>query len=99
MLKSGDKIRIKATGDVLTVRQYVPNMHPPIITEESECLFDDREVEPVSQVIEQLTDSELDKELAFARGFAPATSDDEQLWLDRLEAEKQRRDNQTTHKQ
>jgi hypothetical protein len=37
------------------------------------------------------SDSKLEKELAFARGFAPATSPEEQDWLNTLEAEKNRR--------
>lgn len=41
--------------------------------------------------IRQFSDAKLDKELAFARGFAPPTSEDERRWLDALEAEAKRR--------
>lgn len=41
--------------------------------------------------IRRFSDAKLDKELAFARGFAPAVSDEERAWLDALEAEAQRR--------
>jgi hypothetical protein len=41
--------------------------------------------------IRRFTDAKLVKELAFARGFAPATTEAEQQWLDALEAEARRR--------
>lgn len=41
--------------------------------------------------IRQFSDSKLRKELAFARGFAPAITSDQQQWLDALEAEAKRR--------
>lgn len=41
--------------------------------------------------IRRFSNERLDRELAFARGFAPAIDERQQQWLDALEAEAQRR--------
>jgi hypothetical protein len=43
------------------------------------------------QKVENYSDGKLAKELAFARGFAPPITQEEQAWLDALEAEQKRR--------
>lgn len=43
----GDKIRVKATGDLLTVLAYMSQVHPPIVTEEGP-MYSPEEVEPAS---------------------------------------------------
>ena len=45
----GQKVRVKATGQILTVENYILKMHPPITVRESDRMFDFSEVEPVSE--------------------------------------------------
>lgn len=48
-LQAGQKIRTKQTGQVYTVENFWPKMHPPITVVESDRMFDLREVEVVEQ--------------------------------------------------
>ena len=51
MYDPGDKVRVKATGEILTVQaDGSPTFYPPIACEESDRLFTADELEPIHGV-------------------------------------------------